>query len=62
MEMHATSIPVDLAAAEPGNDLLFSGPWMRRLEDLGYSRARSNQPWDVLPSAFERPLLAGTGG
>jgi predicted acylesterase/phospholipase RssA len=61
MEMHATAIPSELAA-EPEADKLFDGPWMRRLEELGYSRAQSDSPWDAVPSAFERPLLAASSG
>lgn len=60
MEMRATAIPAELASA-PEADKLFDGGWMRRLEEIGYNRARGDSPWDVVPSAYERPQLAATG-
>ena len=54
MEFHYTAVPSELATA-PGADKLFDAAWMRRLEVLGYDRARSAAPWDALPSAYERP-------
>jgi hypothetical protein len=34
---------------------------MRRLEEIGYDRAQGDSPWDVVPSAYERPQLAAGG-
>lgn len=42
-------------AQQPEADKLFDGPWMQRLETIGYDRARSANPWITITSAFERP-------
>lgn len=42
-------------AQQPEADKLFDGPWMQRLETIGYDRARSANPWITMTSAFERP-------
>jgi predicted acylesterase/phospholipase RssA len=55
MELRYTAVPSELAG-EPGADKLFDAAWMRRLETLGYDRARGAAPWDALPSTYERPL------
>ena len=55
MEMRHTAVPSELST-EPGAAALFNAAWMRKLEDLGYERARSAAPWDsVTTSAYERP-------
>jgi predicted acylesterase/phospholipase RssA len=45
MELHATMIPQSLAS-DPGSDTLFDRDWMIGLEQVGFERARGNQPWD----------------
>ncbi|MEO6525015.1 MAG: patatin-like phospholipase family protein [Gemmatimonadaceae bacterium] len=54
MELRYTAVPAELSR-EPGANKLFDADWMRRLDTLGYERARSASPWDALPSAYERP-------
>lgn len=54
MEVCMTAIPSALAS-EPGAGRLFDRGWMLRLEQLGYDRARGDQPWDEIVSPFTRP-------
>ena len=39
----------------PGAEQLFERRFMQRLDSIGYSKARSRAPWDVVPSAYRRP-------
>jgi len=39
----------------PGAEQLFERRFMQRLDSIGYSKARSSAPWDVVPSAYRRP-------
>jgi hypothetical protein len=54
LEMRVTAIPAEQSVA-PGADKLFNKDFMQRLDSLGFARAQSRTPWDVLPSAFVRP-------
>ncbi len=54
MQVRVTAVPSALAS-EPGADRLFDRAWMLRLEQLGYDRARGDQPWDEIVSPFMRP-------
>lgn len=47
LEFRASVIDASLATA-PGAQKLFDRAWMRRLELIGYERARSATPWDVV--------------
>ena len=55
MRMKWTGIPSEVAL-EPLAATLFSKEFMRRLEELGTTRARSAEPWDSLESPYVRPL------
>jgi hypothetical protein len=52
MELRVTHIPNELSTVK-GAQSLFDGPFIRRVEQLGFDRARSDTPWDVveLPTA-----------
>lgn len=54
METRVTTIPQEMSLA-PGAAKLFESAFMIRLEELGYTRARSAAPWDDIVSPFERP-------
>lgn len=54
LEMRVTAIPSEQSVA-PGADKLFNRSFMQRLDSLGFARAQSGNPWDVVPSAFVRP-------
>lgn len=54
LTLRYTAVPSALSL-EPGADKLFDEAWMRRLDALGYERARGVTPWDVIPSPYERP-------
>lgn len=54
METRFTAIPQELSR-DPGADKLFETAFMLKLDELGYTRARSATPWDTLVSPFERP-------
>jgi len=54
LEMRVTSIPVEQSVA-PGADKLFNKDFMQRLDSLGFARAQSPAPWDMVPSAYLRP-------
>jgi predicted acylesterase/phospholipase RssA len=53
VELRHTMVPAALAA-DPAAMRLFDREWMVRLDSLGYARARSDAPWDRLPSPFVR--------
>ena len=40
----------------PGAQKLFDQRFMQRLDSIGFAKARSAMPWDVVPSAYVRPL------
>lgn len=54
LEMRVTAIPSEQSVA-PGADKLFNRSFMQHLDSLGFARAQSGSPWDVVPSAFVRP-------
>lgn len=54
LEMRVTAIPSEQSVA-PGANKLFNRSFMQRLDSLGFARAQSGNPWDVVPSAFVRP-------
>jgi hypothetical protein len=54
MEVRHTAVPSELAG-EPGAAAGADETWMRRLEQIGYERARSATPWDEATSAYQRP-------
>ena len=54
LEARYTSIPIALST-EPAASKLFDKGFMRRLETLGYERARGATPWDSTISAYARP-------
>ena len=54
MEVKMTAFPPQLAS-DPAAALLFDAAWMQRLEGLGYARARSDAPWDSIPSVDVLP-------
>ena len=54
MQLRVAALPAWLST-EPGADKLFDRQFMGRLDSLGYAKARSNAPWDSIPSAFARP-------
>lgn len=56
VEFRITTLPPELALV-PGADKLFDREFMRQLDTLGFTKARSASPWDVVPSAFQRPAL-----
>jgi len=60
MEMRYTAVPSELAT-EPGANSLLNKAWMRKLEKLGYERARSGSAWDEIVSPYERPARAKSG-
>jgi hypothetical protein len=54
MEFRYTAIP-DAIGNDPAAAKLFDTPFMRRLETLGYERARSATPWDTAVSPYALP-------
>jgi hypothetical protein len=54
LEMRFATIPTWLSG-EPGAAALFDKQFMKRLDDFGFAKAQSANPWDALPSAFARP-------
>ncbi|MFN8574957.1 MAG: patatin-like phospholipase family protein [Gemmatimonadaceae bacterium] len=57
MELRVTYVP-NAMATEDGAQALFNGPFIRRVEQFGYDRARGDAPWDIV----ERPAApVGTG-
>jgi hypothetical protein len=56
MRMQWTAIPSEIAL-DPASSSLFDKAWMRKLEDLGRTRATSSRPWDTLESPYVRPEL-----
>lgn len=50
MELRVTYLPNSLST-EPGAQALFDGPFIRRVEQLGFERAQGTTPWDII----ERP-------
>ena len=60
MQLRIATIPAELAS-EPAAKKLFDRGFMVRLEQLGYAKARSAQPWDsVVASPYERPSTTGS--
>lgn len=55
LEVRHTAIPAELGE-DPAAKALVDGEWMKRLEKLGYERARSASPWEVgIPGPYVRP-------
>ena len=54
MEFRYTAIP-NVLGNDPGAAKLFDTPFMRRLETLGYERARGANPWDTAVSPYALP-------
>ncbi|MEO7794117.1 MAG: patatin-like phospholipase family protein [Thermoanaerobaculia bacterium] len=54
LEVRFTGIPDELST-DPAADKLFDPAWTKRLETLGYERARGESPWDPIPSGYARP-------
>lgn len=54
LEVRHVAIPAALGM-EPGARTFFNKDWMLRLERLGRERALAADPWDAVPSAYERP-------
>lgn len=54
MQYRVAMLPAETAMT-PGANKLFDRAFMLRLEELGAAKARSANPWDVVPSAYERP-------
>jgi hypothetical protein len=60
VEMRYTATPSELAT-EPRANTLFDQDWIRKLEKLGYERARSESAWDKIGSPYERPAPLVSG-
>lgn len=54
VETRFTAIPQELSR-DPGAEKLFETAFMLKLDELGYTRARSATPWDSVVSPFQRP-------
>jgi predicted acylesterase/phospholipase RssA len=54
MELRVATLPAEQSVA-PGADKLFERRFMQRLDSIGFTKATSASPWDVVPSAFARP-------
>jgi len=54
MQLKWTAVPSEIAL-DPDALTLFNKGWMRKLEDLGTTRARSSTPWDTIVSPYVRP-------
>ncbi len=54
LDVRVAMLPAWLAL-EPGASDLFDDQFMKRLDDIGFEKARSASPWDIIPSAFSRP-------
>ena len=54
LDVHVATLPAWLST-EPGASALFDRQFMQRLDDFGFNKARSANPWDVVPSAYARP-------
>ncbi len=53
MEFRAATIPAELSLL-PGASALFNKAFMLRIDEAGYAKARSENPWDRVPSAYAR--------
>jgi hypothetical protein len=54
MQVRVSALP-NSESTTPGADKLFERWFMQRLDSIGFAKARSRAPWDVVPSAFRRP-------
>ena len=54
VEFRVATLPSEQALL-PGAQKLFDRNFMRRLDALGFSKARGASPWDAVPSAYARP-------
>lgn len=54
MQLRVAALPSS-ESVSPGADKLFERRFMQRLDSIGFAKARSTDPWDVVPSAFVRP-------
>jgi predicted acylesterase/phospholipase RssA len=54
MQLQLSTVPAALSTA-PGAQKLFDARFMALLDSLGYAKARSAAPWDVVTTAFVRP-------
>ena len=54
MQVRVASLPNE-ASGFPGAEKLFERHFMQRLDSIGFAKAGSQTPWDVVPSAFARP-------
>jgi hypothetical protein len=54
LDLHVATLPAWLST-EPGASALFDKQFMERLDEIGFAKGRSANPWDALPSAFARP-------
>jgi predicted acylesterase/phospholipase RssA len=54
LQLRVATMPTSLVN-EPGASALFDKPFMKRIDEIGFAKARSANPWDELPSAFARP-------
>lgn len=54
MQVSVAALPSS-ESVTPGAEKLFERQFMQRLDSIGYAKARSASPWDVVPSAFRRP-------
>lgn len=56
MQLRVAALP-NSESVTPGAEKLFEGRFMQRLDSIGFAKARSTTPWDVVPSAFVRPEM-----
>jgi hypothetical protein len=54
MQVRYTAVPAE-ADGEPGAAAPVDEAWMRRLEQVGYERARGPAPWDEVTPPNPRP-------
>jgi hypothetical protein len=54
MDVHFTTIPPDLEN-DPAARKLFDEGWMQKLEAIGFARAQSATPWDIVVSPYLSP-------
>ena len=59
VEFRLAALPSEQALV-PGAAKLFDRAFMAHLDSLGYAKARSAAPWDVVPSAYQRPPAKGS--
>jgi hypothetical protein len=55
MQVRVATLPMT-ELDSPGVDALFDRHFMQRLDSVGFAKARGSSPFDVISSAYVRPV------